>query len=525
MNDLRPYEKELARQLNDCLLPDMNPAWDDMKKMLDDDDRKRGVPPVPPAPTGINRRWWWFLALLFTIGSSYFVYTRMGKKETSGTIDKNATNSFMKNSLQSTGKNTAQPIFDSKGGDSVLSAKEDKGQQNSLLPARQTNDNNSVGDSKNLHTGKDKGGQPELSPSASVNDNRKLQPVLHRSYLNRLKVKNELPAQIEKANSIKNKNNKKKKAILISKKGKANINITDNGELSEKGNSDNSNPGKNTDGNGILKTGTINTKPADPGIKDKTIGDDTSKKNITVLADKFSKDTNQSVDNIKKPSSKKKRKYTIGLGVAMQQPVRIDCHCEYPNNTYTYRPVVADYLPSAYISFSAFGKWSLQAGFKYAMPQHIKQFLYELKQQNTPLNFLTTSYVMKKVYFHELPLSFNYSVFPHVSVGAGFVYNIFSAATSQVDSRKKIYGSESDSLISSVIVKDKNDSGFVNFVNYPALLLQSQYQYKRISFGLRYTTGLLPYVRYTDPFSGNNKKKYTTTLNLFIRYELWEKGK
>jgi hypothetical protein len=51
------------------------------------------------------------------------------------------------------------------------------------------------------------------------------------------------------------------------------------------------------------------------------------------------------------------------------------------------------------------------------------------------------------------------------------------------------------------------------------LLLQTEYQWKRVSIGMRYTLGLQPYIKYTDP-GGQAKQEKNRSLQAYIRFEL-----
>jgi hypothetical protein len=53
------------------------------------------------------------------------------------------------------------------------------------------------------------------------------------------------------------------------------------------------------------------------------------------------------------------------------------------------------------------------------------------------------------------------------------------------------------------------------------LLLQTEYEWKRFSFGLRYLKDLQPYIKYTKPDGDINTKK-NQALEFVVRYRLWQ---
>ena len=222
-----------------------------------------------------------------------------------------------------------------------------------------------------------------------------------------------------------------------------------------------------------------------------------------------------------KKGSIRKKKIYFATGVAVQQSIRLNTQFIYPDNTYKKTPAAIDYIPSIYLRFYAKKKWFLQAEFKYAAPQYIREFVYRAVINDQPLNYITQSHVLKLIYFHQLPLSLNYKILPHWSVGAGLMYNIYYNSKTQIDVRKKMYGIANDSLIHSKIVTNGSDSGSLHFSNNISLTFETQYQWKRLSAGVRYSFGLQSYVKYTDPYLKSAEQRKVNSLNLFVRYELW----
>jgi hypothetical protein len=222
-----------------------------------------------------------------------------------------------------------------------------------------------------------------------------------------------------------------------------------------------------------------------------------------------------------KKEDKKKKKSYFAAGIAAQQSVDKSCNCSYPNNM-NAPAAVKDYIPSAYLGYYT-RKWFLQSAFEYAAPQYVNGLTYHVIQ-DVPLavNDTSTTFTIKKTYSQQGSVSFNYYILPNLSIGTGLIYNIFSGADIQKIVQKKSYG-PTDSLISSTMITDKDDTGFngLGKSNFQ-LLLEAQYQWKRFSFGARYAVGLTPYIKYTDPYSGTPAQKENNSFNIFVRYDLWK---
>jgi hypothetical protein len=226
-------------------------------------------------------------------------------------------------------------------------------------------------------------------------------------------------------------------------------------------------------------------------------------------------------DSVKNTPPKKedpKKKYRLGLGIALQQQVPFDGQEWTPYNYRGRKGSLADYIPSVYLRLYSERKWFVQSEFKYGAPQYTKEFVYskEIKTDTFGIRS-STSYRLKKTYYHQLPLSFNVYIKPSWSVGTGVVYNRFYGAVSDREVRMGTAASP-DTLVSKELVLDKNESLFRS--TNLQWLLETQYRWKRWSVGGRFTEGLQPYIEYVDE-QGRAQNERNHSLQMFIRYELW----
>jgi hypothetical protein len=207
--------------------------------------------------------------------------------------------------------------------------------------------------------------------------------------------------------------------------------------------------------------------------------------------------------------------------LALQQQIPIDSQSATPYNASGRKGSLADYIPSVYFRFHKKEKWFFQLEFKYGAPQYTRAIQYYQKAVfDTGTNSITTtSSRLKKTYYHQLPLTFNYHVMKNWTVGTGIVWNRFSSAVTEQSIRRSIQGGPQDSLISYGIIKVRSDSVFAR--SYFQAVFETQYQWKKISIGARYAFGLEPYIRFTLP-GGVRQEEKNSSLQVFLRYQFWK---
>jgi hypothetical protein len=235
--------------------------------------------------------------------------------------------------------------------------------------------------------------------------------------------------------------------------------------------------------------------------------------------------------SVKKPNnvdSSKRNSFFFSAGLSVQQQLPIAGQKATPYNSLGRKGSLLDYIPSVYVRLNRRDKWFLQAEFKYGAPQYTKELLYHQEviadTGAVPRFQTTTSNKLKKSFYHQLPFTFNYYIKPNWSVGGGLQWNKFYGAVSDQEIVKHFNVSNTDSVISKGIVVTKGDSTGAFEKSYYQAVFESQYKWKRFSFGARYTFGLSPYVRINIPNQPERKEKNSNIL-VFVRYELWQQKK
>lgn len=524
MNKLTPYEQSLSEQLTDLPLPDENQGWLEMKKLLEkDDDDGTVIPPPPQRGCGM------VIGLLLLLLAGIAWYFLQPQDRWGGAGKKNEKDSI----------NT--PVVDSrkhmeKSADSSIAAKQHHGD----LPIN--------GDSLDIvmkgqeeHTG----ARVPVSPvtgAANVRDTINGDRLTGNAAGNTTRVAGGKKRLRISGGGIASGNDDAGKKTTAVKRNNAK---TGNGEAnvpSDKRVAGNTSAPKRTIVSKVNKKAAAGNTPADTAAEGEANSallqqtrlamgatDSLEKElaknktdSLTKKKDSLPVAVKDPADSSVKPAQRetKKKKYYVGAGLAAYKGLPLNGAMDVAVNNYGRKGALTDYIPSVYLRLYREEKWFIQSEFRYGVPQYNKAFVYKQNEKVDTSQILTTSsYVLRKTYYHQVPLSFNYFILPGWSVGAGIVYNRLTGAISEETIRTRVPGTANDSLTSFKVINDKKDSAFVK--NTVQWLVETQYKWKRFSIGARYAQGLQPYIRYTDPTTGQSSSKKSNALYLFLRYELW----
>jgi len=483
MNERLPYEEELSKQLNDLQLPDEDVSWKDMERRLNDDsDDGVIVPPVQKGCLGYSLS----LILLAVV---IWLVVKPGKWP----WNKDEKNIVSSEKVHNNKKDTTSNIRmkDVQKNPNQLQLVKDFDHVTDAGKKRLTKDslktNNKKDPGENNYSQKD----VTINEYGKTGNTRKNIPF-----------REEIPGNYIKKN---------KKIQKINRTA---------GRLSSeiKGNKQNSDSSKNYEKN--ITTPEESTTVHDPINPDSIIAETSDSNDIK----KKIKDVNIPGKAAKRDSIVKKLIY-FAAGLALNQQLPVSGQKFVPYNSLGRKGTLADYIPSVYFRMYKDQKWFLQSEFRYGAPQFTKEILYvQKKVVDTFTNTtMSTSNRLKKTYYHQLPVSFNYFILPHFSVGFGFIWNKYSSAVSEQEIKETNNLTQTDSIHAKTIFHSKKaDSNFVK--SYFQALAETQYQWKRWSFGARYSFGLQPYIRFQLP-GGEHREEKNSSLQIFLRYDLWESGK
>jgi len=235
----------------------------------------------------------------------------------------------------------------------------------------------------------------------------------------------------------------------------------------------------------------------------------------------------QAVDTAAANTKTKKDKNNIfffSAGLAVQQLIPIAGQKATPYNSLGRKGTLLDYIPSVYVRLNRTNKWFIQAEFKYGAPQYTKELIYSqnIVTDSLGVHSTITSQKLKKTFYHQLPLTFNYHVLSNWSIGGGVVWNKFMSAISEEEIIERNNQTQTDSVISKGVIstiKNLDSAASVFSKSYFQAVFETQYEWKRFSLGARYAFGLEPYINF--PIGGVLQHEKNSSLQIFIRYQLW----
>ena len=538
MSENTRYE-EVDQQFNDLPMPDQEESWQKMKELLDkDDDDDRIVPPI-----FLNSCLGWGLLLLVGLTVVWLVVRperwwsettkakdtslsdkvqKPGSKEASGEetsaiskhpIDKDETShpigkdeaSFITDQKQKISPSTQSSVIEQnkksepKTKDTLLSdkvqkqnTKEELRDEKSAISKHPINK-----DETSVITGqKQKINRSVQSPVIDKNKNK--------SSFNTVPVTNKKPEP--KTKEPIQKTDLAQQTLIKSNNNPTKVN--DNETFDQ----------RNKMKNGDVSLSAINQQQV-PLVRD-------SVKTESMIQPVDSAIQKKTVDlTTQKKIKPSQRKLIVTAGLGLQQLIPIAGQAAVPYNYYGSEGVLPDYTPSVFLQLHKKGKWFIMGEFRYGAAQSVKEFSYNqlTKYDAASMDVTTTTMRLKKTYYHQFPLSFNYYVIPNLSVGIGGMYSRFYGATTEKEINTRNVLTQTDATVKEIIpVKHFTDSFL--YKTQVHTFIQADYHWKRFSFGLRYTRDLQPYIRYTKP-DGTIDEKKNQSLQLMIRFRLWQSEK
>lgn len=457
MSERLPYEQQLQQQWTDIPLPDENAAWDDMARRLKEDDDDKGIV------------FWWrpgcglLGVLLVILGLGWWIL-RPEKQ-------------FLNNGGD-TGQQVTTKVDQKKAGRSRYDNK----------PSDQPDGKNNLDHNNRpvTHTNKDHAVIDSMERATKAKD---------------WKIEEQVNPEIRNVSKGKKSNLPEKRTTK---------NSTWRGV------------GTDTTGMNVIKQDTPTvTKAFDTVNRAGTPVDPPQKK------DSVKKSRPPAAAGKEPPvtDSSNENKLFFSTGLSLQQQLPMAGQKATPYSSTGRKSSLADYIPSVFVRLNKKDKWFLQAEFRYGAPQYSKEFTYQqvtIRDTSAGSRFETTNSArLKKTFYHQLPLTFNYYVLPNWSVGGGVVWNKFYAAVSDRESIKRDNLNQLDSVLFKGIVSMKKDTTGTFASSYFQAVLETQYQWKRLSVGARYAFGLQPYIRFTLPGLGT-KEERNSSMQLFLRFELWK---
>lgn len=493
MNTDQPY-KEMNEQ-QDLPLPDQEVAWQKMNQMLEEEDRKK--PLIPPAV--LRSCAGWGLLGIALVAVLYFVQPQQWFEKTPVNVDEQLTDGHRspggsestvtapsgknnKETVSSSSLKTGIPEEDPNAGSGTVSGP-------SNVPA---------------NTSSTVSGRPVSSaefPSFNGNKNREASIKTEKTtnYNSRTETRSGTEAPHTNENSLKPQSPEQKMHSLQSDETVPLIRET---ELKDS----------------VRRAGS-------PAVQEKVIRSHVPEHlnfpiNAVCIRPARSIVDGKPIQNpITKPAAVAGRKYFITAGIGLQQQIPVFIKSDSLGEVYR-KNSIADYVPSLYVRLQKEDKWFLQGEFRYGAPQSVNEFSYSKQTKFQDSSITTTTMRLKKTYYHQLPLSFNYYLRPGWSVGAGGIYSRFYRAVTEQETKSKDIQTQVEKISTQIVEVPRYTDSFF-YKTQIHLLLQTDFEWRRFTVGLRYTKDVQPYIRYTEP-NGKVNEERNQTLQVFLRYRLWK---
>lgn len=223
----------------------------------------------------------------------------------------------------------------------------------------------------------------------------------------------------------------------------------------------------------------------------------------------------------KKQKSKRKGQLQFSAGIGLEQAITFNGQPASFRDSTGKRKDFFDHIPSVYLRLQK-GPWFAQGEFWYRVPQSVKPFSFSQATTYDATNetLLTERLLVQKLYYRQVVFSVNRFVTPNWSWGVGGTYNLLAGAIAERElaSKNAVTGNESMAK-NFVTVKGHTDSFL--YRSTAGILLQTDYHYKRLSIGLRYTKNLQPFIKYITP-DGAVMNEKNGVLQAVVRLRLIE---
>jgi len=369
-------------------------------------------------------------------------------------------------------------------------------------------------DSSSNEIQKSKGKQGSNEPS-TINSNSLMKKQNSNKLPDKIqKRKYQLTQQpighLEQVNDFVNRIPKTKKSKAVAK-----------AKVSESNNSTRKRPNPFADNQPAKDTGNPETNLSNKAISADSSLTIANQQNSTPQDSVKPKSLSQPVDSGIQKKTQPKKKLIVAAGLGLQQQIPIAGQTTVPYSYYGREGSLADYIPSIFIQLQNKHNWFVMGEFRFGAAQSVKEFSYN---QNTRVDSSTmdvtmTTMRLKKTYYHQLPFSFNYYLKPNLSIGLGGMYSRFYGAVTEKETDTWNAQTQTSTNFKEIIhIKHFTDSFL--YKTQVHFLVQADYQWKRFSFGLRYTKDIQPYIKYTKP-DGTVDEQKNQSLQLMVRYRIW----
>lgn len=224
------------------------------------------------------------------------------------------------------------------------------------------------------------------------------------------------------------------------------------------------------------------------------------------------------------PKKPARRAPWLSAGAGISQPFALGNQQSYSRNYQGHFNPFTEHVPSLWLRVHQ-GRWFLQAETRFNAPQPVPDVTFSQKTRwDTGAHAVQTERLqLRKVWYHEFPLTLNYQVLPRWSIGAGAQWSVlYRAAGERVTKRQDLGSSFVSETRSPYQVGGFRDSFL--FKTQWQLVFQTEVAWHRWGLGLRYRTDLEPFLRYTHP-DGTVSDVRNQSFEATLRFRIWQSQK
>jgi hypothetical protein len=225
---------------------------------------------------------------------------------------------------------------------------------------------------------------------------------------------------------------------------------------------------------------------------------------------------------ISTPKKKGIQGWTFSAGLSIHQAIPVSGQQAWAKSYGGNSNPFSEHLPGLWFRAQK-GRWGLQAEARFHAPQLLPEFVFAQKTRwdTAGHSVVTERQSLRKLWYHQFAGTVNFNITSRWSVGAGAQWSLLHRAYAE----RSFIRSDFAGNVSAVTTEARPISGFRDSFLYKTqwqLLLQTDYNWRRWTLGIRYRFDTEPYIRFTKP-DGTVVEKRNDALEAILRLRLWQK--
>jgi hypothetical protein len=498
-----PIEEALEQKLQQIPQPDQETSWQAMKLLLEKDKRR---------PAFIFRRRNVIALLIMLLSAALLLW----KNNEKSALNTRAKDSIVKQEISNESNKNSEQSNNNQNKENITTTTEINKADNAVQTEPTSSSNSAVTNSSIVLSE-----QTSQGTNADAVQKIKKKKRASKGRLNANIIAATLsddPSSVSKEENEEKINEKKKKKTKSALQSNVAINSAIPSEVNVTSTVDHD-PVMKTDE--VVSNRNVNLLPVDssniaaivPQMKTLAINE--------TIKDSLKQSDTAIVTNTPKRKNDKKKPFVFSAGIGFKQQIPLS---QQKISRYGFNgrnSVVNDYIPSVYFRVEKEKKWFTMLELDLAAPRMKEPVVYS--QQTSVNNFSAqqkiTRLELRKIFYQKIGLSYHRFIKPSWSVGAGLHWSKLYRTISTKNVTIKNLQNQSEETNTQVIPSNFNDSFL--FKSVPSFTLQTNYEWRRFNLGLRWTSDLQPYIKFTRP-SGEIVERKDQVLELLLYIRLWK---